>query len=126
MENKRDFKIVIVGSEQKKWTKDKETICRALIHMLMEAQPEALYISGECHLGGVDQWVKEIAQNLNKRYRGYPPKKNSWYYYKKRNIQMAKEGNLVIDLEPEGFTSGGTWTVKYAKSIGKVGVTVEI
>lgn len=126
MGDNNELKIVIVGSEQKKWTYHKETMCRDLIRRFMETWPDALYISGECPKGGVDQWVKEIAQNLNIRYKGYPPQKKKWYYYKKRNIQMAKEGDIVIDLEPYGFTSGGTWTANYAKSIGKKAVTVKI
>jgi len=126
MHNKGTLTIVIVGSEQKKWSYHKESICRALIKEFMEEHPDELYISGECHRGGVDQWVKEIAHNLNKRYKGYPPKERKWYYYKKRNIKMAEIGDVVIDLEPFGFTSGGTWTANYAKSIGKKAVTVEI
>lgn len=124
--NIKPLKIVIVGAEQSKWTSSKEAFCKDLIYLLMETWPDALYISGECPKGGVDQWVKEAAQNLNKRYKGYPPQKNSWYYYKKRNIQMAKEGDIVIDLEPSGFTSGGIWTAKYAKSLKKLVFMEEI
>lgn len=120
------MKIVIVGAEQNKWTPQKETKAREEILGWMLLFQDALFISGDCPKGGVDKWVREIAFSLNKRFKSYPPKKNSWYWYKKRNIKMAKEGDLIIDLEPIGNTSGGTWTANYAKTLGKRIIKVEI
>lgn len=122
---KRRIKIVIVGAEQKHWSYPKECMVRGFIAQLMINQPTAIFISGDCPKGGVDQWVREIAKFLNKTFISYPPKKNSWYWYRKRNIQMAQEGDYILDLEPLGHTSGGTWTLNYGLSIGKKGEKVE-
>ncbi len=127
MKNLERLKIVIVGSELKKWNKEKEKIAREVIIKIMtELYPDALFLSGECPYGGVDSWVKETAENLNKAYKGYPPKKNKWYYYKKRNMQMAQDGDVIITIDPDGLSSGGTWTVEYAKTLGKLTFVVEI
>lgn len=124
--SERKFKIVIVGAEQRAWTSAKEGPARIFIRNLMEHQfPEALFISGDCPKGGVDQWVRETATLLNKSFKSFPPQKRGWYWYKKRNMAMAKEGDMIIDLEPSGHVSGGTWTKDYAITLGKQGYTVE-
>jgi len=120
----KDLRIVIVGAEQSKWVPEKEKRVRQIITKIMESYSEALFISGDCPKGGVDQWVREIALGLNKRFKSFPPKKNSWYWYKKRNKKMAEEASFVFDLEPYGNWSGGTWTLEYAKSIGKNGIKI--
>jgi len=119
------YKIVIVGAEQKYWASLQEERARKFIRGFMSFFPAALFISGDCPYGGVDQWVKETARVLNKSFKSIPPQKKGWYWYKKRNIQMAKEGDLIINLEPYGHTSGGTWTKDYALKIGKYGFVVE-
>jgi len=115
----KPLKIVIVGARQRFWRLGQEELARMFIDKIMEDYPDALFISGECPEGGVDIWVKEIAQYKNRKFKPYPPKKKGWYYYKKRNIQMAEAGDLIIDIEPVGHTGGGTWTLNFAKSIGK-------
>lgn len=119
MKKKKILKIVIVGAEAKHWKKGQEILARMLIRKIMEDYPDALFISGDCPKGGIDIWVREIAQYLNRKFKAYPPKKNSWYWYKKRNKQMAEEGDLIIDIEPAGYVSGGYWTLKYAEKLGK-------
>jgi len=126
MSKKVDLKIVIVGAEKRAWKKRQAICTRKIIRAIMENYPDALFISGDCPKGGVDRWVREIATALNKNFKAYPPKKNSWYWYKKRNMQMARKGDIIISLEPLGNSSGGTWTVIYAQSIGKTGVKLEI
>jgi len=114
------LKVVIVGSEQSSWAYDEEARAKKWIREFMMDHPDYLYMSGDCPYGGVDKWVREIAKELNKSFKPFPPQKNKWYYYRKRNMQMAREGDLIIDLEPKGVTSGGTWTADYADSIGKI------
>lgn len=113
------LKVVIVGAEQKFWELRKESLVRFFITKVMKDFPEALYISGDCPKGGVDIWVREIAQSLNRNFKAYPPKKDTSYWYKKRNKQMAEEGDIIIDIEPKGHRSGGTWTLNYAHKLGK-------
>lgn len=125
MKSESRIKIVIVGAEQKYWSKSQEEKARMFIKEIMENFEDSLFISGDCPKGGVDIWVREIAQDLNKSFKSYPPRMNSWYWYRKRNMKMAQEGDLIINIEPLGHRSGGMWTMNYAKKIGKIGILVE-
>jgi len=46
--------------------------------------------------------------------------------YRSRNIQIAKACDVLYDIEPEGKRSGGTWTLEYAKKLGKEVHKIEI
>ena len=94
--------------------------------------------------GGIDTWVEIIATRLGVKTEIYPAlctKKgfdgfttkdcfrhldscgqptgyHMWdYHFKPRNFQMAKIGNIVIDIEPAG-------SCKYCKGSGLVGVPI--
>lgn len=142
------MKIGVVGSEGIKFTPRTESICRALIRDLLEYHEPITVVSGECHLGGVDLFAKEEALRMGHKFVGFPPKNLQWSTgYKPRNIQIAEASDEVwcftVAELPEGYTgmrfklcyhcgtnehvkSGGCWTVKYAKSIGKEGGIVVI
>jgi len=131
----------IVGSESAKFTPETEAIAKRLIRSYISIHEADTICSGECHLGGIDIWAKEAAQELNLKYIGYPPAKLVWNGgYKQRNIQIAKKSDVVICITlrqlPESYNgirfdycyhcrtdkhvkSGGCWTVKFAKSLGK-------
>lgn len=142
------MKIGIVGSEAAKFTPDTETKARDAIANLIE---EGLHtdgqiptiVSGECHLGGIDIWAKEIALDANIGYIGHPPKTLKWEGgYKQRNLLIARDSDLCVCITVKNFPpdykgmrfpycyhcktsdhikSGGCWTVKQAIKLGKQG-----
>lgn len=132
----------IVGSEQAKFTSETENLAREVIKGMLTANDSVA--SGECHLGGIDIYAKEIALELGIPYKGYPPRKLQWEGgYKQRNMLIAKNSDIVVCITvkelPENYTgmrfdrcyhclgnapehikSGGCWTMKYARQIGKL------
>ena len=135
------MRVGIVGAEAAKFTPETQAAARALIRSRLS--PGDVVVSGKCHLGGIDIWAIEVAKELGLDYTEYPPAYLSWERgYKPRNIQIARDSDQVIcvtvrELPPnyvgmrfdycyhchtnEHVKSGGCWTVKYAKSIGKEG-----
>ena len=109
-------------------------------------------VSGGCHLGGVDVWAIDAAQQLGLRVIEFPPEAHSWEYYKARNILIAHNSEHVVciavdQLPPtfqfpptmKGFNgyyyhcgmdmhikSGRCWTTKYARKIGIYGETLVV
>jgi hypothetical protein len=99
--------------------------------------------SGACHLGGIDRWAIEEARVIGLEFQEFPPASKTWRSFKRRNIEIAEFSDKVICITvktlPPGFKeggwekycyhcktdehikSGGCWTVKYARSIGKQG-----
>src|SRR6478736_270731 len=142
------MKLGIVGSEQAKFTEDSSVVCIASITALLNLWTPDAVVSGGCHLGGVDQWAAMIGKDMGIPVIEHLPKRRSWEGYKARNILIAEDSDLVLcytvsGLPPdfkeggwerycyhcktnEHIKSGGCWTVKYAKSIGKKGEVVVI
>jgi len=46
--------------------------------------------------------------------------------YKYRNTLMAKEGEELYSIDPKGVWSGGRWTIRHAKKLGKIVHQIEI
>lgn len=134
--------IGIVGSEGKKFTADTERKARDLIRSLIKGA--AMVVSGECHLGGIDIWAREEAHNMGIPFTPCPPRFLGWDAYKERNIKIAELSSRVIcitvrhlpgDYDGMRFKycyhchtdghvkSGGCWTTKYARGLGKPGET---
>ncbi len=134
--------IGIVGSEAAKFTPETEAKAKDLIRKLLCDSKITRVSSGHCHLGGIDIWAEELADELGLPKLIFPPKFLSWEFYKERNMQIAHASDIVhcITLArlPDSYTgmrfeecyhcgtrshvkSGGCWTVKYAKRIGKSG-----
>lgn len=135
------MKLGIVGSEAAKFTPGSEAKARRLIRQLISGC--GLVISGGCHLGGIDIWAVEEAKALGVPYKEYPPKSFCWSVgYKPRNMLIAENSDEVVCITvrnlPQSYAgmkflicyhcgtdkhvkSGGCWTVKYAKSLGKPG-----
>ncbi len=135
----------IVGSEAAKFTESGEREAKRIIWDLVEMLKPEKVSSGDCHLGGIDVWAEEIADILGVETKIFPPKSRSWTHYKARNIQIAEFSHTVICLsvdrlpssytgmrfplcyhcvgleEPDHIKSGGCWTTKYARSIGREG-----
>lgn len=135
----------IVGAEGAKFTQRGEWAAREeIVSAIIGCD---LVVSGACHLGGIDKWAIEEAKNLRIDTEECPPESLTWASYKKRNIVIACVSNYVLcitvdRLPPEfkGMThklcyhcgtdehvkSGGCWTVKYAKKIGKQGQVIRV
>lgn len=135
------MRIGIVGSEAAKFTPETELKARELIRSLLSSSD--VVVSGACHLGGIDVWAVEEAKKLGLSYVEFPPATQSWSTgYKPRNAKIALNSDRVVcitvselPLSYQGMRfpycyhcgtkahikSGGCWTVKKAKSLGKRG-----
>lgn len=136
------MRIGIVGSEAAKFTSVTEARARAFIRSLLS--PGDVVISGGCHLGGIDIWAVEEAAKLGLETIEHKPAKLQWEGgYKQRNLKIARDSDLVVcitvkELPPtykgmrfpggcyhcgtpaeHHVKSGGCWTMKMAKKMGK-------
>ena len=139
--------IGIVGSEAAKFTLETEEKARVIIKGLIQ-NCNGKVVSGGCHLGGIDIWAKEEAEKLNIPFIEFLPKVLNWNGFKARNILIAKTSDIVycitVKTLPAHFKeggwerfcyhcntnghikSGGCWTVKEAKRLGKQGSIIVI
>lgn len=138
--------VGIVGSEAAKFTLETERIARRIIRR--EIAGAELVVSGKCHLGGIDIWAIQEAEKMGISTVEKPALSRNWSTgYKPRNIQIAENSDIVICIAvrklPSSFKgmqfplcyhcgttdhvkSGGCWTVKYARSIGKMGKVIVV
>lgn len=143
----------IVGSEAAKFTPITEAMARKAIRGAIGTFQATKVCSGECPIGGIDIWAKEevIALLGPDAYIGFPPKYHRWGGndgYMARNKLIAETSHVVVCFTvaklPENYVvkgwefycyhcgtdkhikSGGCWTTKYARSIGKTGFTVTL
>lgn len=138
----------IVGSEQAKFTPDTELAARDAVKSLIDAYAPEAICSGCCHLGGVDLYAEQAAKEHGLPFIACPPKSKSWELgYKPRNIEIATKSDHVVcitvkELPPtysgmkfslcyhcgskDHVKSGGCWTTKYARKLGKPGWTIVI
>jgi len=127
--------VGIVGHEEKKFNKTTETSAKEIIRNLLHEGDTV--VSGGCHLGGIDIWAEEIADELNLEKIIHLPKTRRWSGgYKERNLAIAKDSDIVycivVEQYPENYEgmrfdycyhchtsnhikSGGCWTAKKAK-----------
>lgn len=137
--------VGIVGVEAAKLTRATEAAARAIIRRLLHPAGTVL-VSGGCHLGGIDILAEEEYALLPDRAaRPAPiihlPTVHEWAKgYKPRNIKIAIDSdvlhNITVKAYPPGYTgmrfescyhclttvhvkSGGCWTAKYMRSLGK-------
>lgn len=91
------MKLGIVGSEKSKFTPLGEERAKDAIRTLIrERQPNHI-VSGHCHLGGIDIWAEEIANELGLIPEIYPPAKLNWSDgYKPRNLQIAHNSDTIL------------------------------
>jgi hypothetical protein len=136
------MRVGIVGSQEAKFTQlGKERALQLIWEIL--APDAALLVSGHCHLGGIDIWAEEIADDAGLEKLIFPPKELSWEKgYKPRNLQIARASDIVhcitVKQLPEGFKgprflycyhcrteghvkNGGCWTMHRAIALGKQG-----
>lgn len=133
--------IGIVGNEAAKFTSGTEMQARKAIWAILSRPGVTGMVSGGCHLGGVDIWAEEEARMLGLEVIVHYPRVHRWSGgYRERNILIAKQcvelDNIVIANYPPHYTgrrftgcyhcgtadhvkSGGCWTQKYARKLGK-------
>lgn len=139
-------RVGIVGSEGAKFTIETMKLAERHIELLIEDADEV--VSGGCHLGGIDLWAAQAGRAYGIKVTEFLPKTQRWSGgYKERNTLIAENSDEVwcITLKelPLGYAgmkfklcyhcgtadhvkSGGCWTVKYAKSLGKKGGIIVI
>lgn len=140
----RDKHIGIVGSEAAKFTDHTEVQARDLIRELL-AEYGSVLVSGGCHLGGIDIWAEEIADEMGREKIIHLPAVHNWRDgYKPRNLLIVKDSDevhcITVASYPPGYygmrftqcyhcfyvdthvKSGGCWTMMRARIKGKLGV----
>lgn len=139
--------IGIVGVEEKKLTNETKQQAYKIIRELLAKPGVKGVSSGHCHLGGIDIMAEEVGIELGLELYIYPPYAHTWHHYKNRNMMIAKKSNeiycITIKEYPPEYNdmkfdlcyhckvtthvkSGGCWTTKYARSLGKIGKTLVI
>jgi hypothetical protein len=140
--------IGIVGSEAAKFTSRGSFAARSAIFELVHKAGITGVASGDCHLGGVDEWARITAEIVGLPFYGFPPEHLRWEPngYKSRNIKIARKCDemvcISVDQYPSDFAenryshcyhceqpllpqqphhikSGGCWTRWFAHSLGK-------
>ena len=124
--NHRGAKLAVVGADARWWCD--ERLPKAVIETLILAFQPSTVISGACPYGGVDTWAEEIARAHSIPVITFPPRGRAWRYYRERNTRIAREADVVVDVEPYGRAwSGGMWTLRYAtRVLGKAGLRVDV
>jgi hypothetical protein len=138
----------IVGAEERKFTAYGKACALTFIRRIVLDPQVTEVCSGECPLGGVDKWARQVAEELGKKFTPFPPEGSSWEFFKRRNLQIARYSdalhNITVPYLPAGYTgrrfvycyhcandvleppahvkSGGCWTLKKAREFGKKGI----
>jgi len=131
-------RIGIVGNEAAKFTAETERKAKEVIRTLLSQPNVTAMVSGGCHLGGIDIWAEEIANEMGIKPVIYLPHILAWPGYRKRNLLIAGDSdivhNIVVATYPPEFSgmrfrgcyhcsdlrlphvkSGGCWTAMKAK-----------
>lgn len=134
------MKVGIVGHAAEKFCAETEVQARQIIRTLLE-QPNTVLVSGGCHMGGVDIYSEEIADELGLEKIIHLPKTRRWDGgYKQRNLRIVSDSDklhvIVVSKYPEDYRgmvfkhcyhcqsadhikSGGCWTGVQASKAGK-------
>ncbi len=131
----------IVGNEAAKFTPVTEMAARGLIREIL-ADPNSVMVSGHCHLGGIDIWAEEIAEELGRPQIIHIPVNRRWRPrgFEERNLLIVRDShtvhNIVVAVYRPGYhgmkfascyhcntanhvKSGGCWTARKAMLKGK-------
>jgi len=144
-----ELRVGIVGNAADKFTpRGREYAIQVIYDIIDDAMYRGLVpviVSGDCHLGGVDIWAREIAVMKDLKLEAFPARVHKWDGaggYKERNIMIAKTSDIVHCIVtrtyPKEYSgmkfkwcyhhkpprddhvkSGGCWTMKEAKRRGK-------
>lgn len=130
------MRIGIVGHEARKFTAETERAARKIIRELLAPKGTTL-VSGRCHLGGIDVWAEEIADELGREKIIHVPRTLSWNTgFRPRNLFIARDSDechcIVVRELPKEYAgmhfsscyhckttdhvkSGGCWTTRRSK-----------
>jgi hypothetical protein len=136
-------KVAIVGADATKWTEGKASIARGWLRSHFQdwsfascdphSGVEYVFLFGRSPKGGIDAWAE-----TESRCYDFPepicfsPEANYWAAYKKRNLKIAQECDILYCLAPAEelefcyhclehghVRNGGCWTMKKAQELGK-------
>ncbi|MGI0022802.1 MAG: hypothetical protein ACRD9Q_08085 [Nitrososphaeraceae archaeon] len=127
-----EMNVAIVGTSIS-LTENEERDLRQFIALVLKRYDikNDIIISGGSK--GVDSMGIEIAKGLGFKTQIYKPEKEEWYYYKKRNLQIAKDCNELHcfsvpvhktkcyhhDEPQEHEKTAGCWTGSKAQELDK-------
>lgn len=120
--------VCIVGSYRWHPVEQTEAAKRLIHEILSDFNPEMdEVISGACPKGGIDIWAINIAKELGFSTRTFPPRKNEWYWFKKRNIAMANYCDIMFRIKSTlSNTNGSGFTIQKAAELEKRTQTYEV
>ncbi len=122
------FKVAIVGTTANLSQKQENEI-----HEFLKNIPlDRIIISGGAK--GVDTIALKVAKGLGFHTETYMPEKNEWTYYKKRNLQIAKDCDALYcfsvrvrktkcyhhDTPQDHEKTAGCWTLDRASKMNKI------
>jgi len=125
-------RVAIVGSSGGKLDSyEKFGAMKAIIKIIKEHQNPTL-ISGRSPLGGIDVLAEMYADEFKIPKLIFPPVTENWEGYKNRNLAIAAECDVLYCIttrrkkifcyhckDGSHEKSGGCWTMKKAKEMGK-------
>lgn len=130
-------KIAFVGAEESKLLSaglDLESVEMHLRNIIQSEKNEGefIFISGACPKGGVDIIAENVADELGLQKLIFAPDVHQWtgtgikMGYKERDIAMAASCDILYCVDPVGVKSGGDWTLRMARRLGKEVHRVEL
>lgn len=131
----------IVGNEEAKFVVLTRMAAKGIIREIL-ADPKSVMVSGHCHLGGIDIWAEEVADELKLPKIIHAPVNRRWrpHGFEERNLLIVRDShqvhNIVVSEYPPDYhgikfdscyhcnssdhvKSGGCWTAKKAALKGK-------
>lgn len=123
-------KIAIVGTSQLKINQEGQ-VHDLVMDIFNAIDDEFIVISGGAK--GVDTIAMKAAKECGIETMIFNPKKQTWYYFKKRNLRMAEECDELYCISVPTITepcyhhdkpqdhqkTAGCWTLNEASKIGK-------
>lgn len=101
--------IGIVGAEEAKFSQNMKdrAVHEILCIFSATAFEDVTLVSGGCHLGGIDIWAEEIADELGIEKIIHKPKRLQWSGgYRERNLLIARDSDIVHNIVVAGYHSG--------------------
>ena len=125
------MKLAIVGTTLNLNDEEQRVLRQEITIVLKKYPTDTLIISGAAK--GVDSIAIEIAKNIGFKTREYKPEKEKWEFFKKRNLQLAKDCDELYcfsvgvkhlkcyhhDSLQNHEKTAGCWTLEKAKQLDK-------
>lgn len=135
----------IVGPRADKFHAPAEAWARYRITELL--RPGDVVVTGACPQGGVDIWAAQIGLQLGLQVIEHRPQTLDWNGFKARNMKIAEDYERGVCISPrelpseyrgrrfngcyhcgrdDHVVSGGCWTLKYGRGLGKPGLVIVV